>query len=144
MHASSPCEKKHTRAYPFALWIPTGIFIFIMRSIFILLNSSYLSHIANDLLKWKQFHFPCQNISSQLRNLIPPCVSWNDLNFFFKSKVSNTRVVPSPVNRTLRFFSCFLLANNMLKSIAVSCVFELTYLLLPLLKPTVFSLNCVE
>ena len=51
--------------------------LFIFRSSFILLNQELnasrqdLCHIPNDLLMWKPFHFPRQNISSQLLFLIP-------------------------------------------------------------------------
>ena len=55
------------------LWIFfTGSFI--VGSSFILLDTSRqdLCHIPNDLPMWKQFHFPRQNVSSQLLNLILP------------------------------------------------------------------------
>ena len=51
-------------------------------------------------------HFPC----SQLKNFILP--SHKMKLVLFKNKVSSTRVLTFPVNRTLRFFSCLLLANN--------------------------------
>lgn len=92
-------------------------FFFMMWSSFILLKASRqdLSHIANDLPMSKQFHFPRQTFFGQLQNLIPPphkvtlSQSWSKV-----SKVSSTRVVSSPVNRTRRFLSCFHLANDTL------------------------------
>ena len=103
-----------------AIWtmiFMSSMFLFIMWSSFILLNASRqdVSHIANDLPMSKQFYFPRQTFFSQLQNLIllPHKVtlsqSWSKV-----SKVSSTRVVSSPVNRTRRFLSCFHLANDTL------------------------------
>ena len=56
--------------------------LFIFQSSFILLNQELnasrqdLCHIPNDLLMWKPFHFPRQNISSQLLFLIPRLIKW--------------------------------------------------------------------
>ena len=63
-----------------------------------------------------EFFLPC----SQLLNLIFPSHK-NEVKSCSKIRYpAHARVVPFPVNRTLRIFSCFLLANNTLKP--VSCL----------------------
>ena len=130
MSASSPCKHAFLPLYVCCCGLVTGILLFIMRSGFVLLNAPWreFCHIANELIIWKlnsmSKHFPC----SQLLNLIFPSHKMRYPAY--------ARVAPFPVNRTLRVFSCFHLANNTLKPVnclrqrPVSFVFKLTYFLL--------------
>ena len=66
--------------------------------------------LSEQLPVWKQFHFLCQDISSQLLNLIPP--PHKTMSSLVQKQCISTRVVPFPVNRTLRFCRFFPLVNN--------------------------------
>ena len=102
------------------LWISTGVFLFIMRSSFILLNASRqdVCHTANDLIMWTPNSIPHVKtfpLQSQLLNLILPAHKMKLRLVQNQGIQHNLTVVPFPaVNRKLRFFSCFPLANNTL------------------------------
>ena len=115
----------------------TGIFLFSMRSGFVRLKASWWEfyHIANDLITMEaEFHFHIKTFL--LLNLIFPCHN-NEVKSCSKIRYpAHARVLPFPLNRTLRVFSCFLLANNTLepvnclRQLPVSFLFKLTYFLL--------------
>ena len=66
--------------------------------------------LSEELPVWKQFHFLCQDISSQLLHLIP--LPHKMTSSLVQKQCISTRVVPFPVNRTLRFCRFFPLVNN--------------------------------
>ena len=103
------------------LWISTGLFLFIMRSSFILLNASRqdVCHIANDLIMWKPNSIPHVKtffLQSQRLNLILPSHKMK-LRLVQKQGIQhNSRAVSSSQQETEVSFSCFPLANNTLTS----------------------------
>ena len=118
--------------YVWCCGLVTGIFLIIMQSGLVLLNASWRDFCHRAI--WQKLWIPSPLLSTGKFNFP---VSQNEVKSCLKiSYPAHARVVPFPVNRALRIFSCFLLANNTLKPVnclrqrPVSFVFKLTYFLL--------------